>query len=78
MYIRESSLALPVNPIGCLPDRAILLNTREPVETSIEVLPSHWRSEAGFLHIRNLPVDDVADQVLVVRLDFDGPKYNSI
>ena len=72
------SEAVLLNPIGRLPKRAILLNTGEPVETSIEMLPSHWRSEAGFLHIRNLPVDDVADQVLVVRLDFDGPKYNSI
>ena len=68
------SEAVLLSPIRTLPRRAVLLNTGEPVEVCADVLPSHWKSEAKFLRIRKLPVDEFTDQVLVVRLDFDGPQ----
>jgi hypothetical protein len=40
-------------------------------ETRIEMLPWHHREGKPYLRIANLPVNENADTVLVVRLDFE-------
>jgi alpha-L-fucosidase len=65
--------AILLNPIVRQPSRAILLNTGEPVEAMVDVLPIHWKSAQPCLRIRNLPVDALRDEAPVVRLDFDAP-----
>jgi alpha-L-fucosidase len=54
------------------PVEAVLLNTGAAVETCVETTPGHW-SEKPYLRVRNLPVNDSADTVLVVRLRFGQP-----
>ena len=67
------SEAVILNPIQTLPKRAVLLNTGNPVEACVDFIPSLWESGQKFLRIRNLPVDDFSNQVMIVRLDFDEP-----
>ncbi len=59
-----------LRPLDVTPARAVLLNTGQEVETSVDMLPFYWR-EKPYLRIRNLPVNEMNDQVMVVRLDFN-------
>lgn len=79
LYVHLSRLpiseAVVLNPIKQYPARAVLLNTGQPVEVSVDLLPlpGLWESREKFLRIRHLPVNDFTNQVLVVRLDFERP-----
>jgi len=64
--------AVRLRPLDQLPESAILLNTGEPVETLVNRLPGYGPGVQAepVLRMRNLPVNDLAGQVLVIRLDF--------
>jgi alpha-L-fucosidase len=66
--IRE---AVQLKPIAVLPRRATLLNTGRPAECLVEMAPSDHIEHKPYLRIRNLPVDELADTVLVVKLEFE-------
>jgi alpha-L-fucosidase len=66
------STAVELKPLDVLPVEATLLNTGAPVEVCLERLPESW-NEKPYLRLRNLPVNELADQVLVVRLRFSAP-----
>jgi len=66
--IRES---VPLKPMVTAPRRATLLNTGRPVEFAVEMVPSDHVEHKPYLRLRNLPVDEMADTVLVVKLEFD-------
>lgn len=65
--------AILLNNIVRQPARAILLNTGEPVETAVDVLPIHWKEGKPCLRIRNLPVEALHNEVPVIRLEFNEP-----
>lgn len=54
-----------------MPSRAVLLNTGEPVDACVDLLPSRFHIGKECLRLRRLPVNDMTDTVMVVRLDFD-------
>ena len=56
-------------PMDTLPERAVLLNNGQEVETMVSVTPWHYR-EKPYLRLRNLPVNTITDEPLVIRLDF--------
>ena len=60
---------LLVTSIKTLPKRAVLLNDGRPIRCSVELLP--WRHHTGERPLRlcDLPVNDYAGSVMVVRLD---------
>lgn len=58
-------------PFEELPRSAVLLNTGVPVETSIERTPNFFRRARGVLRLRNLPMEELANEVAVIRLEFD-------
>ncbi|MCU1233344.1 MAG: glycoside hydrolase, family 29 (alpha-L-fucosidase) [Candidatus Solibacter sp.] len=60
-----------LKPIAVMPKRATVLNTGRPAECVVEMAPSDHVEHKPYLRIRNLPVDDLADTVLVVKLEFD-------
>lgn len=60
-----------LNPIDQLPKSAVLLNTGEPVETVVNVTPWKWRDERPYLRLRQLPVNEYSNTVLVVKLEFE-------
>lgn len=68
-----------LKPIAVAPRSATLLNTGEPVQTSLADLPTlrmgpkgeHVPTQQAYLRLRELPVDAHAGSVLVVKLEFD-------
>ena len=64
---------IKLKPIHVLPVRALLLNTGRPVDCTVDLVPSEHLSQQPFLRLRKLPVNELSDSVLVVRLDFDRP-----
>jgi alpha-L-fucosidase len=68
-----------LNPIARLPRRATLLNSGETVEVSLADLPTLHMGPGGalipepqhYLRLRNLPVNERPNEVLVVKLEFD-------
>jgi alpha-L-fucosidase len=63
--------AVQLKPLAVMPQRATLLNTGRPAECVVEMAPSDHIEHKPYLRIRNLPVDEMADTVLVVKLEFD-------
>jgi alpha-L-fucosidase len=55
-----------------LPRKATLLNTGRPVECTVELAPSDHASRQGYLRLCNMPTNEMANTVLVVKLDFDA------
>ena len=64
------STGLVLNPIAAAPRRAVLLNTGQELHAAVELVPSCFRTGA-FLRLAGLPVNQLAGEVPVVRLDFD-------
>ncbi len=58
-----------LKPFATAPRRATLLNTGKPVEFAVDMVPSDHVEHKPYLRLRNLPVDDLADTVLVVKLE---------
>ena len=56
---------------GAQPHKAVLLNTGDEVETRVDRGARLWQSPP-YLRLRNLPVDELRDEVMVVRLEFAG------
>ena len=65
--IKES---VQLKPIATAPARATLLNTGKPVAFAVDMIPSDHVEHKPYLRLRNLPVDELGDSVLVVRLEF--------
>jgi alpha-L-fucosidase len=64
--------AVKLKPLVSSPKSAILLNTGQPVESSVEMVPSGHKERRGWLRLRKLPVNELANTVLVVKLEFDA------
>ena len=74
LYKPPPTSRVHLKPIRTLPKQAVLLNTGVPVETCVDFLPSEAVTDSGhheYLRLRNLPVNDLADTVMVVQLTFD-------
>ncbi|MCZ6632145.1 MAG: alpha-L-fucosidase [bacterium] len=65
--------AVKLDPIHIAPNKATLLNTGEPVEFAVELVPSNHIEHKPYLRLRNLPVNDQINTVLVIKLEFDLP-----
>ncbi|NUQ00106.1 MAG: alpha-L-fucosidase [Armatimonadetes bacterium] len=63
--------AVKLKPLASTPRRATLLNTGEPVDCSVDLLPSEHIDHRPCLRLKNLPVNELANTVLVVKLEFD-------
>ena len=75
LYIHLAQLpiseAVLLNPLQKLPKNAVLLNTGDPVETAVDFIPSLWETGQKYLRLKNLSVNSLMDQVIVIRLEFD-------
>ena len=63
--------AVKLNPIDVAPRRTTLLNDGRAVEFAVELLPSEHVSQKKCLRLRKLPVNEMSDTVLVIKLEFD-------
>jgi alpha-L-fucosidase len=59
-----------LKPIDVMPVRATLLNTNKPVDCVVDLVPSEHLTQKRYLRLRNLPANEIADNVMVVKLEF--------
>ena len=64
------STAIILKPLDIMPKRVTLLNDGRELEARVDVVPWHWK-EKPFLRIRGLPVNDMTNQVMVIKVEFD-------
>jgi len=64
---------LKLKPINVLPSKAVLLNTGKPIDCTVNLSPSDHVTQQAYLRLRNLPVNEFANSVLVAKLEFDQP-----
>ena len=62
--------SVKLRPIDVVPQRAVLLNTGKPVRAVVDMAPSDHAERRPYLRIEGLPVNQAANSVLVVRLEF--------
>jgi alpha-L-fucosidase len=63
--------AVKLKPLSIAPRKATLLNTGKSVQCSIVMAPSDHVEQKGYLRLTGLPVNEMANTVLVVKLEFD-------
>ncbi len=63
--------AVKLKPLDVAPRRATLLNTVRPVDFAVDMAPSDHLEQKAYLRLRNLPVNEMANTVLVAKLEFD-------
>ena len=64
---------IKLKPIVAKPQNAILLNNGNTIDFEINLCPSDHSTQISYLRIRNLPVEEFANSVMVVKLEFDQP-----
>lgn len=64
---------LKLKPINILPLKATLLNTGKSIDCAVNLCPSDHVSQQPYLRLRNLPVNELSNTVLVAKLEFDRP-----
>jgi len=68
---------LTMRPVDILPEKAVVLNTGDILETEVVYLPSFFKGNGAeymdhtpYLHLRGIPVNTCTDGVIVLRMDF--------
>jgi alpha-L-fucosidase len=59
-----------MKPIAKLPDSAVLLNDGRKIDCVVNLSPSDHLEQKPYLRLRNLPSNEMADSVMVVKLEF--------
>ncbi len=72
LYKDPVSEAVKLKPLMKAPRSVTLLNTRKPVAWSLDLVPSEHVQQGRYLRLRKLPVNQLANSVLVVKLEFDA------
>jgi alpha-L-fucosidase len=70
-YKDPTSAAVKLKPIAISPRRATLHDGGRSVEFIVEMPPSEHVARVPCLRLRNLPVNEFANTVMVVKLEFD-------
>lgn len=63
--------AVKLKPLDVLPKSAVLLNDGREVQCSVDLLPSEHMDFKPCLRLKNLPVNELCNTVLVAKLEFD-------
>jgi alpha-L-fucosidase len=65
--------AVKLKPIAIAPRKATLLNDGRPVAWDVSLVPSEHAEHKPYLRLKDLPVNELANTVGVVKLEFDRP-----
>ena len=63
--------AVKLKPLAVAPIRATLLNTGKPIPFAVEMTPNDHVEQKAYLRLRGLPVNELSNTVLVVKLEFE-------
>jgi len=61
-----------LKPVNVIPKKAILLNDGRTIDCGISMVPGDHLTQKKYLRLKNLPVEEFYDKVMVVKLEFDG------
>jgi alpha-L-fucosidase len=64
---------IKLKPITVAPEKATLLNTGKKVDFIVNLCPSDHATQQPYLRLRTLPVEEFANSVMVVKLEFNKP-----
>lgn len=64
---------IKLKPVTVAPEKATLLNTGKKVDIVVNLCPSDHATQQPYLRLRNLPVEEFANSVMVVKLEFSKP-----
>jgi alpha-L-fucosidase len=64
--------SVKLKPIAVLPKQATLLNDGRALPCSVDMAPREHAEQKGYLRVRGLPVNEMANTVLVAKLEFDA------
>lgn len=73
LYVHAPGLetsGLVIETIGALPRRATLLNSGAAVKASLEMIPTAAAGAKPCLHLHGIPVDELANDVAILKLEF--------
>ena len=59
-----------MKPLDVLPVKATLLNNNRRVECVVDLSPSDHLEQKKYLRLRDLPANELANSVMVVKLEF--------
>ncbi|MBK7628344.1 MAG: alpha-L-fucosidase [Bacteroidales bacterium] len=59
-----------VKPLDVLPVKATLLNNNKRVECVVDLSPGDHIEQKKYLRLRNLPVNEMANSVMIIKLEF--------
>ncbi len=59
-----------VKPLDVLPVKATLLNNNKRVECVVDLSPGDHIEQKRYLRLRNLPVNELANSVMIIKLEF--------
>jgi alpha-L-fucosidase len=63
------STSILLKPLDQMPKKVTLLNDGRELEAKVDVVPWHWK-EKPWLRIRGLPVNEMTDTVMVIKIEF--------
>jgi alpha-L-fucosidase len=72
LYKDPVSEVVSLKPLVNVPRAGTLLNTGKRVAWSLDLVPSEHVQQGRYLRLRKLPVNRLANSVLVVKLEFDA------
>ncbi len=61
-----------LNPINILPKKTTVLNNGKVLNTAVEQMPSLYPDKKEYLHIWNIPVDELSNEAIILKLEFDS------
>jgi len=67
-----------LKPITIVPLKATLLNNGEKVDFEVQLTPRDFQDEKAYLRLIKLPVNEMCNTVLVIRLEFNRDPENNI
>ena len=61
-----------LKPLAIQPNKATVLNNGRELKSKVEIMPSLHAEDKAYLHIWNIPVDELANEAIVLKLEFDS------
>ena len=66
---RKSGITL--KPLDIQPKKVTLLNNGRELKSKVEIMPSLHAEHKAYLHVWNIPVDELANEAVILKLEFE-------
>jgi alpha-L-fucosidase len=73
VYLPDSpkKTGIILNPINILPKNARVLNNGRVLNAAVERMPTLWQDKKEYLHVWNLPVNELSNEAMILKLEFE-------